>query len=113
MQSIVTTQVHRVHGTPPARFPILSVCPTCKLNQAQWYTRAALFRLLNGDLPVEGYCATCDEFWSISARERTGLAMALRWTRAAPNPARVRVPGMRQQLPSEGVLKRQPVLDGS
>jgi len=113
MQGINTTQVHRVHGTTPTRFPILSVCPTCKLYQAQWYARDALFRLLNGDLPVEGYCAACDEFWSISARERTGLAMALRWTRARPIPARVRAPGMRQQLLSEGVLNRQPVLDGS
>jgi hypothetical protein len=39
-----------------------------------------LLRLLDRDNPVEGHCGTCDEFWSISARERRALAMALRWT---------------------------------
>jgi len=75
-------RVHQVHRTEPLRVPILSACPTCKRNQAQWYTHGALLRLLNGDHPVEGYCAVCDEFWSISARERTGLAMTLKWTGA-------------------------------
>jgi hypothetical protein len=77
-----TTRGHQVCGTTPARVPILSMCPKCKRNQAQWYTRGALVRLLTRNHPVEGYCEICDEFWSISAHERSGLAMALRWTRA-------------------------------
>jgi hypothetical protein len=48
----------------------------------QWYTRGALLRLLNGNHPVEGYCASCDEYWTISAHERSGLAIALGWSRA-------------------------------
>ena len=77
-----TNQVHRAHGTIPARVPFLSTCPKCKHNQVQWYTRGALRRLLNGDHPVEGYCVPCDEYWGISAHERAGLAIALGWTRA-------------------------------
>jgi hypothetical protein len=77
-----TTQGHQVHESTPVRVPIVSMCPKCKRNQAKWYTHSALLRLLNGDHPVEGYCGICDEFWSISAQERTGLAMTLRWTRA-------------------------------
>ena len=77
-----TTQVHEAHGTIPARVPFLSTCPRCKHTQAQWYTRGALLRLLNGDHPVEGYCVPCDEYWRISAHERAGLAIALGWTRA-------------------------------
>jgi hypothetical protein len=77
-----TTRVHQAHGMIPARLPLLSICPKCKHNQVRWYTRSALLRLLNGDHPVEGYCVTCDEYWRISAHERTGLAVALGWTRA-------------------------------
>jgi Zn-finger nucleic acid-binding protein len=74
-----TTQVHKAHGTTPARVPFLSQCPKCKHSQAQWYNRGALLRLLNGDHPVEGHCVTCDEYWIISADERAGLARALGW----------------------------------
>ena len=77
-----TTQGHEAHGTIPARIPFLSTCPKCKHNQVQWYTRGALRRLLNGDHPVEAYCVPCDEYWSTSAHERAGLAIALGWTRA-------------------------------
>jgi hypothetical protein len=77
-----TTRVHQAHVMIPARLPLLSICPKCKHNQVRWYTRSALLRLLNGDHPVEGYCVTCDEYWRISAHERTGLAVALGWTRA-------------------------------
>jgi hypothetical protein len=82
MQNMNSTRARQVNWAIPARVPILSMCPKCKRNQAQWYTHSALQRLLNGNYPVEGYCATCDEFWCISAHERTGLAMALRWARA-------------------------------
>jgi len=78
------TRDRQVYGATPARFPILSECPKCKRNQAQWYAHDALLRLLNRDYPVEGYCAICDEFWSISAGERTGLSKALRWTGCRP-----------------------------
>jgi len=77
-----TNQVHQGLGTIPARLPLLSTCPKCKHNQVQWYTRGALLRLLNGNHPVEGYCASCDEYWTISAHERSGLAIALGWSRA-------------------------------
>lgn len=80
-QDMNATEIRQVHGTAPVRFPILSMCPKCKRNQVQWYTLSALSRLLNGHYPVEGYCEVCDEFWSISAHERTGVTMALRWTR--------------------------------
>jgi hypothetical protein len=76
-----TTPVHQAHGTVPVRVPFVSTCRKCKHNQVQWYSRSALLRLLNGDHPVEAYCVTCDEYWSISAHERTGLAVALGWTR--------------------------------
>ena len=77
-----TTQVPQARGTIPGRVPLLSICPKCKLNQVQWYTRGALRRLLNGDYPVEGYRVPCDEYWTISAHERGALAIALGWTRA-------------------------------
>jgi hypothetical protein len=71
LEKMNTTQVHKAHGTTPARVPFLSQCPKCKHSQAQWYNRGALLRLLNGDHPVEGHCVTCDEYWIISADERS------------------------------------------
>jgi hypothetical protein len=49
--------------------------PKCGHQQPQrGFSRAALLRLLSADHPIEGYCATCDEFWAISSRERVALA---------------------------------------
>jgi hypothetical protein len=42
------------------------------------YDRNSLLRLLRGGYPLEAYCSMCDEFWSISAKERAALvAMAV------------------------------------
>ena len=63
-----------VHGS----VPFASLCPRCRVQQfQQGFSRAALGRLLKGGYPIEGYCATCDEFWTISPRERLALARAL------------------------------------
>jgi len=51
-----------------------STCPTCKRERSQdGYTVEALRRLLQGGYPIEAYCATCDEFWSISLHKRIEL----------------------------------------
>jgi len=72
-----TTQVGRVHGTRPTRIPLVSACPRCRHERAQWYTPGALRRLLNGGHPLEAYCTICDEYWQVSAHERAGLAATL------------------------------------
>jgi hypothetical protein len=64
-------------GTCGPRIPLVSTCPRCRYVQAQWYRHSVLRRLLDRGLPVEGYCAMCDLFWPISARERDGLAVKL------------------------------------
>ena len=55
--------------------PFTSLCPTCKREQRQdAYTRSALGELLNMGRAIEARCATCCNIWSISDRERTGIA---------------------------------------
>ncbi len=57
-----------------ARVPFISMCPTCTQMRPQpEYDRNTLLRLLRGGYPLEAYCSMCDEFWSISARERATL----------------------------------------
>jgi len=52
-----------------------SLCPKCKREQRQdGYTRSALLELLSTGRAIEVRCATCNEVWSISDRERTGIA---------------------------------------
>jgi len=73
-----TNQVAGVHGTRPTRIPLVSECPRCRSERAQWYTAGAIRRLLNGGYPVEAYCTMCNEYWQVGARERAALAGNLR-----------------------------------
>jgi hypothetical protein len=58
--------------------PFLATCPKCKHRRPQdGYMRGELLKLLSDGQPVEAYCATCDDFWSISPHECSRLATAL------------------------------------
>ena len=58
--------------------PFLATCPKCKHRRPQdGYMRGELLKLLSDGQPVEAYCATCDDFWSISRQECSRLATAL------------------------------------
>jgi hypothetical protein len=60
-----------------SKIPFVSVCPTCAQMRPQpGYDHNSLLRLLGRGYPVEAYCSMCDEFWSISARERATLVEA-------------------------------------
>jgi hypothetical protein len=37
------------------------------------YDRNSLLRLLRGRYPLEAHCSMCDEFWSVSFKERAAL----------------------------------------
>lgn len=72
----VPGQIHRARWMCPEQ-PIqelmrfLSVCPGCGRKQPQQgFSRAALLRLLDDDLEIQAYCATCHSFWPISEQER-------------------------------------------
>lgn len=75
-----------VHSAPTTRseqrmcaskIPFVSVCPACAQMRPQpGYEHNTLLRLLGRGYPVEAYCSKCDEFWSISARERATLVEA-------------------------------------
>jgi len=57
----------------PIRFK--STCPKCTAERHQrGVSRATLQRLLWRGLPIEAYCSTCDDFWTISVPERVALA---------------------------------------
>jgi len=59
------------------KIPFMSACPKCtQLRPQRSYDRKSLLRLLDQAHPVEAYCETCDEFWSISAKERAALVAA-------------------------------------
>jgi hypothetical protein len=62
------------------RIPFVSICPTCKHSQVQWYMHSGLLRLLNDGQPVQAYCGICNECRRISVHERAELA-----ARAVPN----------------------------
>lgn len=68
--------VDRVQGRP-GRISLVSECPRCRHERAQWYSPGALQRLFSGGHPVEAYCTMCDEYWRVSAYERAGLAANL------------------------------------
>ena len=64
------------------RVPFTSTCPRCTREQHQrGFPRMVLSRLLDKGSPIEAYCVMCDQFWSISPRERALLRGAL----ARPN----------------------------
>lgn len=56
-------------------FDFVSLCPKCGQAKLQHgYTYAELRTVLGaGDL-IEAHCATCDEVWSISRRQRVEIA---------------------------------------
>ena len=66
------------HDSAHGSVPFTSTCPKCHLQQEQQgFSRAALGRLLKGGYPIEGYCESCDDVWSISPAERVALAIEL------------------------------------
>jgi hypothetical protein len=78
-----TTIFHRTSTTNldarmhASKVPFVSTCPTCAQVRPQpGYDRNSLLRLLSGRYPVEAYCSMCDDFWSISAKERATLVAA-------------------------------------
>jgi hypothetical protein len=65
----------KLHGR--TKIPFMSPCPRCaQVRLQRGYDRASLLRLFNGGYPVEAYCDTCDEFWSVSGKERAALVAA-------------------------------------
>jgi hypothetical protein len=75
-----TTDIPGSNGTKlPGRtkVPFVSQCPKCaRVRLQQGYDRASLLRLFNRGYPVEAFCESCDEFWSVSAKERAALIAA-------------------------------------
>jgi len=77
MKTINTTRKKPNEHTRSSNVPFESMCPKCAQFQPQrGFDRNSLLRLLSSGYPVEAYCATCDEFWSISAKERAVLVAA-------------------------------------
>src|SRR5262249_35024876 len=59
-------------GTELLRFA--STCPRCRREQSQCgFSRATLLRLLDDDLEIHAYCASCRDFWPISEEERSRI----------------------------------------
>ena len=60
-----------------SKVPFTSMCPACgQMRPQDAYNRDSLLRLLRGGHPVEAYCASCDEYWSIDVPERAALIAA-------------------------------------
>lgn len=75
-----TTEVRGNIPSRPMQDWILfaAICPKCRRSVLQHgYSRVLLFCFLDVDHPIEAYCATCDEFWPISAEERRAILGAL------------------------------------
>ena len=75
-----TTQVRGGISSRPTQHCVLFVarCPKCRKQVLQHgYSRVLLFGFLDVDHPIEASCATCDEFWPISAEERRAIVGAL------------------------------------
>jgi hypothetical protein len=69
------TQRVAAQGT---RIPfVVSTCPRCGDERAQWYSDRALFKLLRRGHPIEGYCVICQEYWQLNGHERSDLAEKL------------------------------------
>jgi hypothetical protein len=58
----------------PHWVPFTSLCPKCRREQPQSRLRIALLKSFGRGDSIEAYCAACDETWSISDRERNGIA---------------------------------------
>ena len=77
MKTTPTTRAKAKEHTGGSYVLFESMCPKCAQIQPQHgFDRNSLLRLLSGGYPVEAYCAPCDEFWSISAKERAALVAA-------------------------------------
>lgn len=62
----------------PDSLGFMSTCPNCKeVRSQQIYGFRAVVRFLVDGLPIEAYCAVCNEFWPITANERAELAWLL------------------------------------
>ena len=58
--------------------PFISTCPGCGAGRPQsGFSCSDLERLLRRGHPIEAFCPTCDEYWSISIEERRELAERL------------------------------------
>jgi hypothetical protein len=59
-----------------------ATCPQCSHEQLQGgFTVADLVRLLYGGDPIEAYCGSCDEFWTVDVKKRVqlGEVVAAAW----------------------------------
>jgi hypothetical protein len=54
--------------------PFESTCPKCRVRRSQRGSRGALERLLYHGHPIEAFCEVCDDYWTVSLRERGELA---------------------------------------
>jgi len=80
MEKSQAVPAHRVpqDGDKRALVQFMSTCPKCGQMRTQFrYDRDSLLRLLERGYPMEAYCEDCDDFWSISVKERAGLAIVL------------------------------------
>jgi hypothetical protein len=72
------TDTARADARKDEAIPFLATCPKCKHQRPQdGYIRGDLLKLLSDAQPVDAYCATCGNFWSISPQECSRLATAL------------------------------------
>jgi hypothetical protein len=78
-----TMRVCETHSTKPNEgahglsIAFESMCPKCaQVRPQHGFDRNSLLRVLSSGYPVEAYCELCDEFWSISAKERAALVAA-------------------------------------
>jgi hypothetical protein len=77
----------------PETLHFVSTCPRClKERHQRGYTRAALGGLLLSGYKIEGYCVTCDAFWSITGPERAALAQRLQGLKAPTSRTRAAGP---------------------
>ena len=75
-----TTEARAANASRPVEDWIVfaAICPKCQRPVLQHgYSRVLLFGFLDVDHPIEAYCAKCDGFWRIDARERRALLGAL------------------------------------
>jgi hypothetical protein len=59
------------------RIMLVSKCPRCGDERAQWYSDRAVSTLLRRGHPIEWYCVMCQESWQLDSHERSDLAAKL------------------------------------
>jgi hypothetical protein len=65
------TQATMTNGT---HIGLVSMCPACGQDRAQWYSSFALLSAAQAGRRLKGYCSKCDKYWQLSALEHDGLA---------------------------------------